>query len=428
MINKQESTIYRARRDHLFNILSDQNMAALVIPAALEPEESRFRQDQNFWYYTGINEPGAVLVITADNEQVLFVPPYEGRRNQWVASELLATPSTARTHMLDMVEYLGDPSPGYSFIPFYQEKTYEKLVDFLRQQMSISGNNVIFTPDGLKKYSPRYSHQFNQYVVDRLGLAPKDLKSCAIDIAHQRRVKDNGEISLISHAIHATSRGLAWGYDFLKKSHENGELVGELHLEAIVESMMRSAGGQGLAFPTIVAGGKNATTLHYIENQMILHPGDLVTVDVGASVGYYASDITRTYPVSGKFTDRQAEIYDTVLACQKYIEDLARPGLYLASAEHADKSLHHKALQFLKENGFPNAMPHGIGHFMGIDVHDVGDRSIPLQPGDVITIEPGIYLPDEGIGVRIEDDYLITPNGALCLSEEIPKEREDLEF
>ena len=134
-----------------------------------------------------------------------------------------------------------------------------------------------------------------------------------------------------------------------------------------------------------------------------------------------------TYPVSGKFTKRQRELYDIVLDTQEYIAAIAKPGLWLSNKENPDMSLNHLARKYLNDQGYGEYFPHGIGHFLGIDVHDVGDAAQALQAGDVITIEPGIYIPQEGIGIRIEDDYWIVEDGAVRLSEFIPKKAEEIE-
>ena len=181
------------------------------------------------------------------------------------------------------------------------------------------------------------------------------------------------------------------------------------------------------SFPSIVAGGKNSTVLHYHENSGTLRNGDLVVVDIGAEYNNYCADLTRTYPVSGTFSKRQKEIYEVVLATQEYIASRAKPGMWLKNKDNVEQSLHHLAVKFLAQSGYDKYFPHGIGHFLGLDVHDVGDYTVPLQEGDVITIEPGIYIAEESIGIRIEDNYWITKDGAVCLSENLPKEVEDIE-
>ena len=167
--------------------------------------------------------------------------------------------------------------------------------------------------------------------------------------------------------------------------------------------------------------------MHCTDSNNVLQAGELVIVDIGAEVDYYCADLTRTYPVSGKFSKRQRELYNAVLETQAYIEDLAKPGMFLKNNKEQDKSLHHLAKKFLEPKGLDKYFVHGIGHFLGLDVHDVGDRSRPLQNGDMFTIEPGVYIPEEGIGIRIEDNYFMAKDQVMCLSEELPKDPDSIE-
>jgi Xaa-Pro aminopeptidase len=162
--------------------------------------------------------------------------------------------------------------------------------------------------------------------------------------------------------------------------------------------------------------------LHYSQNDHNFIDGDLVVVDAGARYNYYCADITRTYPVSGKFTHEQKELYEIVLQCQELVAEQAKPGMWLFNQDHQDSSLHHIALNFFKQHGYDKYFIHGIGHFLGLDVHDVGDKTKPLQEGDIITIEPGLYIPEKKIGIRIEDNYWIVDHTEpVCLSESLPK-------
>jgi Xaa-Pro aminopeptidase len=200
----------------------------------------------------------------------------------------------------------------------------------------------------------------------------------------------------------------------------------EAEVQASLEYMMIASHARP-SFPSIVASGKNGTVLHYNQNSGTVKNGDLVVVDIGAELDNYCADLTRTYPVSGTFTKRQKELYNIVLDTQEHIASLAKPGMWLKNKDKVDKSLHHLAVKFLAQRGYDKYFPHGIGHFLGLDVHDVGDYNVPLHEGDVITIEPGIYIAAENIGIRIEDNYWITKDGAICLSERLPKDADDIE-
>ena len=202
--------------------------------------------------------------------------------------------------------------------------------------------------------------------------------------------------------------------------------VSEREIQGVIEYVFTAAGSR-TAFPSVVACGANGTVLHYDENNGVLKDGDLLVVDIGAEVGHYCADLTRTYPVSGKFTKRQRELYDAVLETQAYIEDIAKPGMWLSNKEEPDKSLNHLAKKFLAPKGLEKYFTHGIGHFLGLDVHDVGDLKRPLEKGDLFTIEPGVYIKEENIGIRIEDDYLMGNDGVICLSEELPKTADEIE-
>ena len=176
-----------------------------------------------------------------------------------------------------------------------------------------------------------------------------------------------------------------------------------------------------------MATGKNATVLHYNLAADRLQQNDLVVVDIGARKNGYCADLTRTYPASGEFTDRQIDVYDIVLATQDYIARKARPGMFLRNADKPELSLHHLAVRFLEQKGYGKYFIHGIGHHLGIDVHDVADATQPLEEGAIFTIEPGIYIPQERLGIRIEDNYLMTARGVDCLSGDLPKTAEDIE-
>ena len=235
-----------------------------------------------------------------------------------------------------------------------------------------------------------------------------------------RRVKDQTEISLLYQAINITVAAQQRVAEFIQPERYENELQG------LIEFTFTEAGAT-TAFASIVGSGEHATVLHYTANRGILTAGDLVVVDIGASYEYYCADLTRTYPVSGKFTARQREIYEIVLAAQQYIAELAKPGMWLNYSEQPAQSLNHLAHEFIKARGYGDYFPHGVGHYLGLDVHDVGSYATPLQAGDMITIEPGIYLPQEKLGVRIEDNYWITEKGAICLSDHLPSQAVDVE-
>jgi Xaa-Pro aminopeptidase len=236
-----------------------------------------------------------------------------------------------------------------------------------------------------------------------------------------RRIKSSFEIDSIEEAVRITSLGHARAAGMVGHNVYEREIVGAIEGDFI-------ASGAQIAFPSIVASGPQATILHYDEHNRPMQNGELVVVDIGASVNGYCADISRTYPVSGIFTDRQKELYEIVLRTQEYIASLARPGYWLSNVACPEKSLYHLAVGFLKDHGgYDLYFSHGIGHYLGLDVHDVGSYAQPLAEHDVITIEPGIYISQEGIGIRIEDNYVLTADGVNCLSTALPKKIEEIE-
>ena len=282
------------------------------------------------------------------------------------------------------------------------------------------GNDTLFAlvPDnGYDYISTRITLDYLEKFVPGLNRWIKDISPY---VAAGRRRKDVGEIESIYRAVEITELAHESAIQVIKDG------ASEAEVQASLEYIMTASHARP-SFPSIVASGKRGTILHYNQNSGMLKDGELVVIDIGAELHNYCADLTRTYPVSGTFSNRQKELYQIVLDTQEYIASLAKPGMWLKNKDKADQSLHHLAVKFLAQHGYDKYFPHGIGHFLGLDVHDVGDYSVPLHEGDVITIEPGIYIAEENIGIRIEDNYWITKDGAVCLSENLPKEIGDIE-
>lgn len=233
-------------------------------------------------------------------------------------------------------------------------------------------------------------------------------------IVGMRQVKSPAEIRQIEAAVAATRVGI----ERLWKSVRPGVSERTLHQELI--RGFEEAGSTRVAFDPIVGSGPNGVVLHYKQNDQTARDGDLLVLDCGASINGYASDVTRTFPVSGKFTDEQRTVYNAVLKAQEAAIKAVKPGALLSDADMAARAVLEKA-------GFGDYMPHGIGHHLGLETHDPGLYHEELRPGMVVTIEPGVYLPDKGIGVRIEDDILVTKDGNRNLSAAIPKSAAEME-
>jgi Xaa-Pro aminopeptidase len=237
-----------------------------------------------------------------------------------------------------------------------------------------------------------------------------------------RLVKDPHELARMRMAIDITELGHLAGMQAVRPG------MWEYQLEAVIEATFRGHGADRVGYPSFVGSGPNGSTLHYDVARREMRSGDLVAVDAGAEWGQYTADITRTFPVNGRFTARQKAVYDLVLATQRATFDSVRPGVRL-------RDLNRVARRYMKDHSgklcgvrtCEDYFVHGVGHWLWMNVHDPGDDNAPLAPGMVLTIEPGIYLPAESLGIRIEDDVLVTPTGGEWLSTRVPRTTDAIE-
>jgi Xaa-Pro aminopeptidase len=414
-----DKTIYRERRQRLIELIKREKKGVtgtVLLLAGFEEESAAFSQESTFFYCTGIQEPGVALTIDLNGHTTLFTPAFKTSRSAWVTSDIdKSDAQQLKTLGIDAVIDLGEPLAGYALKPYASMEAYTHLISHLQNV------EKIFTVCP----SDSYQYVMQRFLLSRLCTQAPTLISKISDIssliARMRRSKDMHEIEIIQHAVEITHMAQEVAMEAL------AEGITEAEIQAALEYVMIAAQSKP-AFPSIVGSGKNSTVLHYMSNADVLTDGEVVVIDIGAKAEGYCADITRTYPVSGKFTERQKELYQLVLDTQEYIAQLAAPGIWLSNAEHPDQSLNHLAKKYLADRGgYDIYFPHGIGHFLGLDVHDVGDLKEPLAEGDVITIEPGIYIPEEKIGIRIEDNYWIVKGGAVCLSESIPKGIHEIE-
>ncbi|MCK4651320.1 aminopeptidase P N-terminal domain-containing protein [Candidatus Babeliales bacterium] len=430
IFNKNNYQIFKQRRDYLLSLLRKEfpllKKGIIFLFADFESERTVFRQDSSFYYLTGITEPGAVLLICLDGRQVLYLPNYGGIRQRWIKDCLIPDqPGISQILGVSQIKYLGDPCGRFSFSPIFSKDNYKNLLldfsNFLNDNFVLQEEFEIFTL--LDNMNSKYFMQINLYKIflDIFPQIKEKTRDLGPLIHNLRRIKSEYEIDLIYKAVQITT----FAHQAASKIIESERF--EYEIQAIIESVFMQAGAKRPAFPSIVASGKNTTVLHYQNMDQKLKEKDLIVVDIGAEYDYYAADITRTYPIGGKFTERQRQIYDIVLQTQSYVESIAKPGIYLNNKNEPEKSLHHLAVKFLEKKDLEKYIVHGIGHFLGLDVHDVGDCNYPLVPGDVFTIEPGIYIPQENLGIRIEDDYLMTDQGVVCLSFQLPKTADEIE-
>jgi Xaa-Pro aminopeptidase len=411
--------LYQKRRKDLLDrirVAHPNQNGLVVLFAGFESELHRFLQESSFYYFTGLKEAAVVLTIDMQGKTTLYVPNCLIERSKWVTLTLDTSPASAQKIGVDTITTLGQECPGYQMHPFFSKEEVAHLLDDMHATLKDDGKLFVLSPSHASGYVEQ------RVILQRLQQF--GLKQSTIDIspivAHMRRAKDMQEMEEMFRAVEIT----CLAQEAAARAITNG--MHEAEVQASLEYIMVGSGAQP-SFPSIVGSGKNSTVLHYNENNGVMKNGDLVVVDIGARYHQYCADITRTYPVSGTFTPRQKEIYTIVLETQNYIAEKARPGIWLSNAEKPEESLNHLAKEFIKSKGYGDYFPHGIGHYLGLDVHDVGDYKEPLKVGDVITIEPGIYIPEESIGVRIEDNYWIVKDGAICLSEALPKSVDEIE-
>ena len=390
------ATDYHARRDRLASKLGN---GVLVLFAATEGEGQNaihgFRQNEDFYYLTGWSEPGAAVVVAAGTE-ILFLPAHNVSQERWTGPKLGAdSPDAAKITGFAKVAVL--------------DHLRDELVRILPSPVATVYTDIgesVPTPSTIPIAWLARANAFPNYIS---FLDAKPL------IADLRTVKDADEIALLRKAANATVMAHAAAMGEIKPGKTENEIAG------VIEFEFRRQGCEGPAFSSIVGSCANSTVLHYSKLSGTLRDGDVVVIDIGAECGMYASDVTRTLPVSGTFTRRQREIYDAVLGAQKAAIAAYRPGVSTVGRD-APNSLHRVAWEFLEKRGLAKYFIHGTSHYVGLSVHDAGDRSKPLQPGAVFTIEPGVYIPEEKIGVRIEDTFLVRADGTLeCLSCAAPK-------
>ena len=406
-----------------------------IIPGAREATRSndthyRFRQDSDFFYLTGFEEPEAIAVFKPSdtNKYALFVRPRDPEREIWDGRR-----AGVEGAMSDFGAHAAFP------IAEFDSKLSEML----------NGSEILY-------YRLGVNSDLDEMIIkeiarlrslNRKPIHPPQTIVDPASIIHEMRVlKNPDELEIMQTAADIAAEAHV---EAMKAARPGMQ---EYQLEALIEQTFRKRGAAGPAYTSIVGSGANATVLHYINNDAELRDGDLLLIDAGAEYKGYASDITRTFPVNGRYTGAQREIYDLVLKAQMSCVEMVRPGvthdqLKQHSIEVLTEGMVELGLlkgepeELIKEKKHEQFYMHGLGHMIGIDVHDVGryyfgEQSRALEPGVVMTVEPGIYISPEtkdipeqylGIGVRIEDDVLCTNNGPRVLTSKVPKQAEEIE-
>ncbi len=389
---------YATRRQKL---LSELGGAAAVVFAGdgHAPLKGRWFPDRNFYYLTGIaDEPGAAVLFDPSAEDpkkqiTLFLRPVNPEVDRWdgyrdeISTHLKA--STGFTHIMR-----NGSLPAVLTQAARRTKRLACLHPFSTYPAPVSADLAAF-----RQVSERV---LGVSIDDRTQLLPT-----------LRAGKSEAEIKCMEMAIAGTTEGYANVLKMLAPG------VNEADVDAALAAGFRAKGAPEAAYNSIVGGGIRGTVLHYMANNQELVDGELVVIDAGAAYENYASDVTRTFPINGTFTERQAEIYDVVLRSLD-------AGIAAATAGVTNGHIDRVCRAVIEDAGFGDYFPHGAGHPLGLDVHEAGPDG-PLLPGMVITIEPGIYIAAENLGIRIEDDILITESGGINLTGHIPRTREQIE-
>lgn len=389
------------------------NGSLVVLFAGMSPRKSGdenydFTPNRNFYYLTGDDEPEDIVVLKKVNnthQEVIFIKPYDAIQAKWVGETYTADYIRKVSGINNVVNLEEFTKYIQSFIGF---QGIEKLYLDLERQ----GYNEASTPaqDFAHDVLKRYPHVKIENVFQT--------------IAALREVKCEEEVELMKKAIDITEKGIMALLENIRPE-EN-----ERNLDALFSYTLKVNNSEDVAFKTIAASGINSCVLHYNKNNCELVDGDLILFDLGAQYQYYKADISRTFPVNGTFTPRQKVIYDIVLRGQKLVISSIKPGITTRDLNQILVDFYGVELQkigLIKDKSEVRKYYfHGVSHHLGLDTHDVTNYGL-LKPGNIITVEPGLYIEDEKIGIRIEDDVLVTKDGCINLSSHIIKEIDDIE-
>ena len=421
-MERQPNADYRARRQAL---AAKTDGGVVLIFADTESSGGDaiygFRQNDNFYYLTGLSDPGGALLIAPAVEakpdapahpytEILFLPEHNKTQEKWTGPKLGPGDTNAvQVTGFDHVEPLDNMHEALlHYAPGPRVTIYADLGRYDEE------SNAASPIDWLRR-----SNAFPA------GTSFKDVKPL---LASLRTVKDAGEIELVRKAVNAS---MAAHVAAMKAVHPG---VSEREISALMQYEFDKRGCERPAYAPIVGSGANSTLLHYSADSATIASGDVVVIDVAGEYSMYASDITRTLPANGKFTARQREIYDIVLGAQNAAIAAFQSGKSHLQRDDPD-SLYKVAYDYINSHGkdlhgdpLGKYFIHGLGHFVGLNVHDPGDYKIPLAPGMIFTIEPGIYIPEEKLGVRIEDMFLVDRDGKLVkLTASLPSTAEQVE-
>jgi Xaa-Pro aminopeptidase len=414
-LDRQPNADYHARRQALASKIKNGVVLLFASNEAEGPNDlDGYRPDDNFFYLSGWAEPGAALLIAASTErgdtEILFLPDHNPSQEKWTGPKLgPENPDAAKITGFDRIAALDNlRSELVRLLPAPKITVYTDIPD------GEHASNFTSALDWLKR-----ANSFPVYV------SFQDVRPL---LASRRTIKDAGEIERIRKATDASIAAHLAAMRAMKPG------ISEREISALMQYEWGKRGCERPAYAPIVGSGFNSTVLHYSQDSEIIKDGDAVVIDAAGEYSMYASDITRTLPASGKFTARQREIYDIVLGAQRAAIAAFQSGKSMLRRDQPN-SLYDVAYNYINTHGkdshgepLGKYFIHGLSHYVGLNVHDQGDYDVPAGPGIVFTIEPGIYIPEEKLGVRIEDDFYVDTTGKLInLSGALPHTADEIE-
>jgi len=409
----EDNSFYAARREALMKKI--EGTVAVLQGASSTRAYIAFRQDNNFYYLTGVEAPDALLLLDAPrHHSILFLPGQNKETEKWEGPRLYPGPEARNRTGIDEVlesSQFGDELEK-------RKGAFQTLyTPFTPEEIAATSRDRALQHDSARQRDPwdgRLSREaaFQKDLQAKLG-SSVSIKDLSPFLDEMRRVKDTLEIETLRAAGKIGASGMKEAIQAARPG------MYEYQVAALAEFMFLWQGASGPGFFPIVGSGPNSCLLHYSQNHRKMATGDIVVFDFGPEYRYYQVDITRTFPVSGKFSEEQAKVYNVVLAAQKAALEKVRPGASFNVLSAAVEEV-------LEHYGYSEYLTHGVSHYVGMSTHDVGS-SETFEPGVVITVEPGVYMPDKNLGIRIEDTVLVTKDGCEVLTGGVPKDPAEIE-
>jgi Xaa-Pro aminopeptidase len=388
------TAVYAARREALMKAMGE---GVAVIYADGSDDAAGYRQSSDFLYLTGVEERGAILVLAPKERtyrEFLFLPSRDPEAERWTGERDPISAALRRKYGFEKISRT--------------EFWLARLLDLTSRSPTLW---QVTRPGAQGDEKPKDLEVYRK-VQDRLpGVT---VKSLGWTLAQLRAKHDANELAIMQYSVRISEEGHRAAWQAVKPGNSEGRVRAE------AEYVWRTRGSRRAAYDTIVGSGPNSTILHYPRSERVMMDGELVVMDMACEYAHYAADITRTLPVNGRFSPEQRKVYDLVLKAQSAAFAMVKPGVTYEDLDAA-------ARKVIDDAGYGDYFIHGLGHFVGLDVHDAGAYHEPLQPGMVITLEPGIYIPEKSLGVRIEDMVVVTDTGVRWMSDGLPRQADEIE-